>query len=87
MLHLTMPVWTAGSASADFSRYAKHAQAQQNYAQGIGALWMNTIARNGLEAPPRAKRIDKRFATDDWERSVTHDFLEKVVPYQRALRQ
>jgi polyhydroxyalkanoate synthase len=76
MLHLTTPLLTAGGG-VDFTRYAEVARVQQDYLARMGALWLDTVVRNGSRERVRTDKNDRRFAGEDWQKSAPHEFLRQ----------
>jgi polyhydroxyalkanoate synthase subunit PhaC len=76
MLHLASELLSESGRNADFQRFAELAQAQQEYLQQMGTLWLGTLMQSGAEAVQPAKG-DRRFAAEEWQQSPLHEFLKQ----------
>ena len=75
MLHLATELLGEGGRIGDFQRFAELTQVQQDYIQQMGALWLDTMMQSAAESIQPAKG-DRRFASEDWQKSPFHDFLK-----------
>jgi Poly-beta-hydroxybutyrate polymerase (PhaC) N-terminus len=76
MLHLATELLGEGGRIGDFQRFAELAQVQQDYVQQMGTLWLNTMMQSATESIQPGKG-DRRFASEDWQKSPFHDFLKQ----------
>jgi poly[(R)-3-hydroxyalkanoate] polymerase subunit PhaC len=76
MLHLATELLGEGGRIGDFQRFAELAQVQQDYVQQMGALWLNIMMQSATESIQPGKG-DRRFASEDWQKSPFHDFLKR----------
>jgi polyhydroxyalkanoate synthase len=76
MLHLATELLGEGGRSGDFQCFAELAQVQQDYLQQMGTLWLNTMMQSAAKSIQPATG-DRRFASEDWQKSPFHDFLKQ----------
>src|SRR5262245_54855818 len=74
MQQLATGLLTRGDNLTDFARFRELASIQQDYLQQMGALWMSSIMGSGPVQPAKG---DRRFASDEWQKSPYHEFLKQ----------